>query len=332
MNWLITGGCGFIGTALAARLLREGQPVRVVDNLSVGSREDLAGVGPFVERPAAGLTAEWAPLELLVADIRDAETAIAAARGAQVIVHLAANTGVIPSIEDPVSDCHNNVLGTLNYLEAARRNGVGRFVFASSGAPLGEQEPPLHEEKVPRPISPYGASKLAGEGYCSAYFGSYGVTSSVLRFGNIYGPGSARKQSVVAKFLRRALAGEVLEVFGDGNQTRDFIYIDDIVDAIHRAASVPGIKAEVFQIASQQEHTVNEIAAIVRELVAVRSGRSVQLIHEPARAGEVLRNYSDIGKAKKVLGFAPRVALREGIERTLNDFLNNKAGIWDFGP
>ena len=142
---------------------------------------------------------------------------LAATEGADVVIHLAANTGVGPSVENPRMDCETNVTGTLNALEAARAAGAGRFVFASSGAPLGVQTPPLHEEMAPHPASPYGASKLAGEGYCSAWFHSFGVETVVLRFGNVYGEGSTRKASVVAKFIKRALAGEVLEIYGDGS-------------------------------------------------------------------------------------------------------------------
>src|SRR5262249_16844775 len=154
----------------------------------------------------------------------------------------------------------NNVVGTLNYLEACRRLGVRRFVFASSGAPIGDCEPPLHEEMPGHPVSPYGASKLAGEAYCSAYRHSFGIETVALRFGNCYGPLSSHKNSVVAKFIRQALAGQPWEIFGDGCQTRDFIYVQDVTDAIIRAATVEGIGGEVFQIATNSETTVLELA------------------------------------------------------------------------
>ena len=137
-----------------------------------------------------------------------------------------------PSVENPRLDMECNVIGTLNMLEGARMHKVKRFIFASSGAPIGECEPPIHEEMAPHPVSPYGASKLAGEGYCSAYFRTFDVETIALRFGNVYGPGSGHKNSVVAKFIRQAMQGETLEIYGDGKQTRDFIYIDDLIQAI----------------------------------------------------------------------------------------------------
>ncbi|MGB8274936.1 MAG: NAD-dependent epimerase/dehydratase family protein [Alphaproteobacteria bacterium] len=324
-NWLVTGGCGFIGARLTARLVERGANVRVVDNLSVGSPSALPRGVPVTRRPWPMLDAAWPRLELVEADIRDADAMIAAAAGAQAIVHLAASTGVLPSIAAPRPDCENNVLGTLNCLEGARANGVSRFVFASSGAPLGEQEPPLHERKVPKPISPYGASKLAGEGYCSAYWGSFGIETVVLRFGNVYGPGSAHKQSVVAKFLRRAIAGEPLEVFGEGTQTRDFIYIDDIVDAIERAATTAGIGGEVYQIATQRERTVNEIADMIAAAVRERLGREVAVRHVAPQKGEVQRNFSDTSKAQSELGFCARHEIRSGIAQTLDYLLEEGA-------
>ena len=194
MNCLVTGGCGFIGVNLIYQLLcTASNRVRVIDNLSVGKREDMERVGEFIELMESEIEDFPAhKLELVVGDIRDEDLAVKACRGMDAVVHLAANTGVIPSIEDPRGDCTTNVLGTLNCLEAARKNGVKRFVFASSGAPLGEQEPPIHEGMVPRPISPYGASKLCGKAYCSAFHGSFGVETVALRFGNVYGPYSQR--------------------------------------------------------------------------------------------------------------------------------------------
>ena len=176
------------------------------------------------------------------------------------MIHLAANTGVLPSIQDPTADCSTNVLGTLNFLEASRKSAVKRFDFASSGAPLGEQTAPIHEEMVARPISRYGASKLAGEAYCSAYCGSFGLETVALRFGNVYGPRSNDKGSVVAKFVKHIIAGKPLTIYGDGNQSRDFVYVEDLVQAVLLALERPGIGGEIFQIATYKEHTVLEVA------------------------------------------------------------------------
>ena len=277
-NWFVTGGCGFIGSALVARLIDEGCRVRVFDNLSAGRADALPG-GPWARLETGAVAEAWAGRELVVADLRESDRLRIAASGAHVIVHLAANSGVRQSVEAPRFDCEVNVIGTLNCLEAARANGTRRFVLASSGAPLGKSEPPLHEEKAPRPLSPYGASKLAGEGYCSAYHGSFGLDAVALRFGNVYGPGSGHKESVVAKFIRRALAGKELVIYGDGNQTRDFIYINDIVEALVLAATAPGIGGELFQIASSGERTINEVASAIANLVESRSGRAVDIRH-----------------------------------------------------
>ncbi len=322
-NWLITGGCGFIGSALATRLIEDGRRLRILDNLSVGSAAALPGES--WERLEAGSAVDsWTGRQLVVADLGDASALRAAARGADVVVHLAANTGVHQSVEAPGADCEVNVIGTLNCLEAARATGVGRFVFASSGAPLGNCEPPLHEDKAPRPLSPYGASKLAGEGYCSAYYGSFGLETAALRFGNVYGPGSDHKQSVVAKFIRRALEGEPLEIYGDGTQTRDFIYIDDIVEALCRAAATPGIGGDLFQIASSRERTVNEVANAIARLVEPYIGRSIVIRHTEPLPFEVKRNYSDTSKARRVLGFEARTPFETGLARTLDYFVASR--------
>ena len=330
MNWLITGGCGFIGRALIARLLSSDEHrIRVLDNLSVGTRDDLRGVAGFDEPAPNNVTREWgeAPLSLVVDDIRDKASTRQAIAGSDVVVHLAANTGVAPSVEDPHADCETNVLGTLNMLEASRAAGISRFVFASSGAPLGVQIPPLHEEMAPHPASPYGASKLAGEGYCSAYFHSFGLETVALRFGNVYGEGSGHKSSVVAKFIREALAGQPLEIYGDGSQTRDFIYISDLIEAIHRAATIPGIGGETFQIATAAETTVQELTdALIKAMTAEGMPRP-EIGHGPSRQGDVARNYSDTAKARAYLGWQAQVGLEEGLRRTVRHFVDAQSAM-----
>jgi UDP-glucose 4-epimerase len=326
LNILITGGCGFIGVNLIKCLMDEdeGNRIRIIDNLTVGKREDLSRVSDFLEIKKNEM-GEFPVnrLELLVGDIQDSGLALCACKGIDALVHLAANTGVMPSIEDPKSDCEANVIGAFNYLEACRENGVKQFVFASSGAPLGEQSPPIHEEMVARPISPYGASKLCGEAYCSAYFGSYGLETVALRFGNVYGPRSTHKGSVVAKFIKHILAGEPLTIYGDGVQTRDFIYVDDLVNAIALSLGDSNVGGEVFQIATHKEHTVGEVAEILNRLAEKHLSRKSEIVYEKVRKGEVRRNYSDISKAKEMLGFEPRVDLKEGLERTFMWFLKN---------
>lgn len=328
MRWLITGGCGFIGTSLVKYLLAEGgHTLRIVDRLAAGDgRENLRSVCSFLEKSAPELdfsfpsTGEFPPVELIVGDILDEQLALSAARGMDVIVHLAANTGVGPSVENPRLDCITNVIGTLNYLEAARHNRIKRFIFASSGAPIGECDPPIHEEKAPHPVSPYGASKLAGEGYCSAYFHTFGVETVTLRFGNVYGPGSGHKNSVIAKFIRQAIRGETLEIYGDGNQTRDFIYIDDLIRAIWLAATVDEIGGEIFQIATSAETTVSEVVDKLLPILAEAGMRDIKVRHTLPRLGDVRRNFSDTSKAKRMLGWEAEMELGEGIRRTVEWF------------
>lgn len=326
MDWLITGGCGFIGRNLIKNLLAEGgHQIRIVDNLTVGNRYDLSKVCEFREsaRPCGKLENT---VELIEGDILDEELAIEATSDIDIIVHLAANTGVAPSVENPRLDCVINVIGTLNYLEAARHNKVGRFIFASSGAPAGECEPPIHEELPPHPVSPYGASKLAGEGYCSAYFRTFGVDTVCLRFSNVYGPLSTKKNSVVAKFIKRAMENKALEINGNGSQTRDFIYIDDLVQAVRLAASVDKIGGETFQIATAQETTVGEMTDVLIDVFKeVRPQKKIEVVYREPQLGDVSRNFSDTTKAKNVLGWQGEMELRQGISKTIDWFYGNMA-------
>ncbi len=324
MKWLITGGCGFIGKNLIANLRNRDSEcsIRIVDNLSVGSRDDLGSVCEFSESKPAKADWKAGQVELILGDIMDDQLALAIVKDADVVVHLAANTGVGPSVENPRFDCTTNVIGTFNYLEACRQNDVKRFVFASSGAPVGECTPPIHEELAPHPVSPYGASKLAGEGYCSAYARTFKIETVALRFGNIYGVGSTHKSSVVAKFIRQAMAGETLEIYGDGTQTRDYIFLADLLDAIYLAATVPGIGGEIFQIATNKETTLNELVEIMVPLFAKYGINNSEIIKTDARLGDVMRNFSDTSKAKEQLGWTTKTSLESGIEQTIQFFVN----------
>ncbi len=321
--WLITGGCGFIGSNLGAYLLKNhgGIRIRVLDNLKPGSVSAMVSTVRF----NCGIGDPLNNISISVGDIRDYRACMESVEGVDTVVHLAANTGVAQSVEDPRADMEANVTGTLNMLEASRHAGVKKFIFASSGAPVGEVEPPIHEGKAPMPVSPYGASKLAGEAYCRAYWRSYGLPTISLRFGNVYGPGCRHKDSVVARFIRRALEGKPLEIYGDGSQTRDFIYIDDVLRAITLAGR-SGLGGEVFQIATHRETEINEMALRIKALVEEKTGRKVGIFFGSPRRGDVKRNFSDISKARRMLGFEPLCGTDAGLERTLEYYLSEGAG------
>ena len=322
-NILITGGCGFLGTKLVERVFSDNCNIRIVDNLSTSTKDDLSSVSLFRELQSNEVDNPPKGVELVVGDILDVQLAIDVTTDCNVIVHFAANTGVGPSVADPRSDCVTNVIGALNYLEAARINKVSRFIFASSGAPAGEAEPPIHEEVPLHPVSPYGASKLAGEGYCSAYYCTFGINSVVLRFGNVYGPGSRHKSSVVAKFIRQALGKEILEIYGDGSQTRDFIYIDDLIDAVQLAISTPDIGGEAFQIASNMETSVGEMTIQLVKIMESEGICNINIVNGEKRLGDVMRNYSDTTKARIKLGWEPKITLNEGLLKTVRYFLKD---------
>ena len=304
---LVTGGAGFIGANLVRLLLRRRYQVTVLDNLAAGVCEHLEGL----------------PIEFLRGDILDDSLVQRAVARKDGIVHLAAQTGVAGSLGDPKKDAEVNVFGTLGLLEACRveaerarrtahtRRRSPRFVFASSNAPLGRQLPPATEDKAPLPISPYGASKLAGEAYCLAYHGSWGLGTVVLRFGNVYGPFSGHKGSVVAKFLHDIAAGNSLVIDGDGQQTRDFIYVEDLCRAILHALESDAC-GEVFQVATGTETSIAELAQLIRETCK----EEIAVTHGPARPADIRQNYSAIGKIRRTLGWEPHVDLREGLQLT----------------
>jgi UDP-glucose 4-epimerase len=303
---LITGGAGFIGSALVRLLAERGDEIRVYDNLATGSEALLEGTGA----------------ELIVGDVRDRESLERAAEGCQVVFHLAAGTGVLPSIENPFADFDLNARGTLSALWAARHVGADRFVFSSSNAPLGAGAYPASEEKPIAPLSPYGAGKAAGEAYCSAFHGAYGLDAVAVRFSNAYGPRSAHKSNVIPLFIGRLLRGEELIVYGDGAQTRDFVFVTDLAEGLLRAADAGGVGGEIFQLASGVETSVNELVSRLAKV----SGREPVVRREPARAGEILRNYSLVDKARERLGYAPSIPLAEGLERTYEWFRDLAVG------
>ena len=302
---LVTGGAGFIGSTLTRLLLERGDEVRIYDDLSSGSREHLEGLD----------------VEVIEGDVRDVELLTGAARGNDILFHLAAGAGVVDSIENPLGNFDVNARGTLVALWAAKQADVPRLVFSSSNAPLGDNANPASEDKPMAPLSPYGAGKATGEAYCSAFHGAYGMDAVAVRFSNAYGQRSARKTNVIPLFIRKAMAGEPLTIYGDGTQTRDFVFVTDLANGLIRAATTPGAGGEVFQLASGVETSLNELIGMIREV----SGRDLEVRHEPTRAGEIQRNYSLIGKAEERLGYRPEVVLADGVHRTWQWFASEGA-------
>lgn len=303
---LITGGCGFIGANLVTMLLERDYRVRVLDNLSVGRKENIPC---HVAHPVCGV-------DLVIGDVRDENLVSESVDGIDVVVHLAAHTNVVESVKHPQLDFDINVKGTFNLLEKSVETGrVNKFIFASSNAAVGEQNPPITENAIPAPLSPYGASKLSCEAFCSAFSGSYELQTISLRFANAYGPLSNHKESVVAKFFRKALKNEPITIFGDGNQTRDFIYVDDICHAILLAIENDSATG-VFQIGTGLE---TKIIALAKQIIETTNSNS-DIVFAPPRKGEIRRNYSCIDKAKDILGFEPKIDLDTGLAKTRDWF------------
>jgi UDP-glucose 4-epimerase len=297
MRVLITGGCGFVGANLIAQLNRAGgYAIRVFDNESLGKRQHIAGL----------------EAEFVHGDIRDRPALDKALAGMDAVIHLAADTRVMDSIAAPAFNFDVNVVGSFRLLEAMRAAGITRLVNASTGgAILGETLPPVHEEMVPRPLSPYGAAKLAVEGYCSAFGASYGMKPVSLRFSNVYGPRSFHKGSVVAAFMKRILAGKPVIVYGDGEQTRDYVFVADLCQGI--VAGLTSAAPGVYQLGSGGPLSINGLIAAIAEVVAPHR---MEVRFEPSRAGEVMQTWCDIAKARGELGYAPATTLGDGLAQT----------------
>lgn len=295
---LVTGGAGFVGATLVRRLVASGYRVRVLDNLSTGDAAHLAGVDA----------------ELVKGDIRDAAALDDALGGMDAVIHLAAAGSVIGSVQDPGMNFEVNVLGTFRVLDAARRAGVERMVQASTGGALiGDATPPVNEASLPKPISPYGASKLAGEGYAHAFAKTYGLRTVAIRFGNVYGPWCARKRGVINVFFSSLHAGVPLIIYGDGTASRDYVHVDDISNALQLGLEkdVPG--GTVLHAASGVETALSDLADLCRQAAGV-PGHPIE--YRPVRVGEVGRNFASYALATEMLGYQPTVAREVGIPRT----------------
>ena len=307
MRILVTGGGGFIGSHLMARLIERGDDVRLLDNFATGRRSNMAAMpGEF---------------ELIEGDIQSYERVHKAVRDCEVVFHQAALPSVPRSIQDPLTSNATNVIGTLNVLLAARDEGVRRVVYASSSSVYGANPAlPKREDMATAPISPYATAKQAAESYCRSFGIAYGLETVSLRYFNVYGARqdpTSQYAAVIPNFINALLAERPPVVFGDGEQSRDFTHVENVVEANLLAMSAAGVAGQVFNVACGQRVTLNELLAELRDLL----DSDIQPIYEPGRAGDVAHSLADLSRAREALGYVPTVSLRDGLQRTIAYYL-----------
>src|SRR4051812_16329673 len=302
---LVTGGGGFIGSHLAERLLALGCEVRILDSFATGRRENLADLGDA---------------ELVEGDVQSYERVHTAMRGCEYVLHQAALPSVPRSVQDPLMTNVVNVTGTLNVLLAARDSGVRRVVFASSSSVYGPGlELPKREDLTPRPVSPYAVSKLAGESYCRAFSSVYGLETLALRYFNVFGPRqdpNSQYSAVIPRFIDRARQGLPVTVFGDGTQSRDFSYVDNVVEGNLRAMGAERADGQVINVACGERITLLDVVEELQEIL----GHEIGVRHEERRLGDVPHSVADVSRAAAEIGYVPQVSFRDGLRR-LVDFV-----------
>jgi UDP-glucose 4-epimerase len=299
---LVTGGAGFIGSNLVRALLERGDEVRVLDNFSTGNRANLEGLD----------------VEIVEGELRSYERVHNAVRTTEVVYHLGALGSVPRSVQDPLTSSAVNVEGTLNVLLAARDESVRRVVFSSSTSVYGStRQLPTSEDAPPDPISPYGVAKLAAERYCVSFSRVYeSFESVVLRYFNVFGPRQSpfsQYAAVVPRFVTAIDAGETIEIHGDGEQSRDFTYVGNVVDATILAGEAEGANGEIFNVAAGAPASVNRIADTIGEIL----GKPVERKHLPSRAGDIRDSWADLAKAEALLGYRPEIDLETGLRRSV---------------
>jgi UDP-N-acetylglucosamine/UDP-N-acetyl-alpha-D-glucosaminouronate 4-epimerase len=302
-KYLVTGGAGFIGSHLVRRLLAEGMTVRVVDNLSTGH--------------VARLSELLGAIEFIEGDLADDEVSQKAVKGIEYVLHQAALPSVQRSVQDPVGTNRANVTATLRLLESSRQAGVRRFVYAASSSAYGDTAVlPKKEEMTATPLSPYAVQKLVGEQYCKLYYDLYGLETVSLRYFNVFGPHQdpcSDYSAVIPKFTTRLLAGETITVYGDGEQSRDFTYIDNVVEANILALDAPNAAGNMCNIGCGERISLKQLVALLEKQLAI----SAQVTHAPPKAGDVRHSLADISRAKQILGYEPRIMVEEGLCRTI---------------
>jgi UDP-glucose 4-epimerase len=301
---LVSGGAGFIGSHLVEALAATGRPVRVLDNFDTGARSNLVGIHP-------------AP-EVVAGDVADPAAVARAVAGADVVFHMAALASVQRSVDDPAATHGACATGTLHILDAARRAGVRRVVYAASASAYGLPQGDVQTEDEPiRPLSPYAAAKLAGELYAQAFTATYGLETVCLRFFNIFGPrqrADSPYSGVIALFVQALLEGRQPRVHGDGLQSRDFTYVADVVQALRLAADTPGVAGRVYNVGTGRGTSLLELIATLNLLL----GTDCRPEHGPPRPGDIRHSRADIGRARRDLGYAPAVSFEDGLARTLD--------------
>ncbi|MBN2372633.1 SDR family oxidoreductase [bacterium] len=310
-HYLVTGGAGFIGSNIVDALLDKGEKVRVVDNISTGKRQNLL---PFMER-----------IEFIEADILDMDIMKDACKGVDFVIHQAALPSVPRSVADPISSNRANVDGTLNILWAARETGVKRVVYASSSSVYGNQPTVQKHEAMPaNPMSPYAISKYAGELYSQVFCQIYGISTVCLRYFNVFGPRQdprSQYAAVIPKFITALISGNRPVIYGDGEQSRDFTFVDNVVQANILAANAKGLSGKVFNIACGKRTTLNQLVNKMKEIL----NTGINPVYADPRPGDVLHSLADISMAKKILGYRPDYSMEEGLKKTIDWFaLQNK--------
>src|SRR5438105_6328074 len=304
---LVTGGAGFIGSHLVRALLERGDTVRVIDNFSTGNRRNLQGLEDDVE--------------VVEGELRSYERVHNAMRDIELVFHQGALPSVPRSVQDPLTTSAVNVEGTLNVLLAARDHGARRVVFASSSSVYGRQDSlPLVETARPDPISPYGVAKLAAERYCVSFSRVYPLETVALRYFNVFGPGQnphSQYAAVVPRFISAIAVGEPVPVYGDGEQSRDFTYVGNVVAANLLAAEADGVNGEILNVASGRSETVNDLAEVLGRILE----RPVEKEFLPERTGDVRHSWADVGAARRLLGYEPEVGFEEGLRLTADAFV-----------
>ena len=308
-RFLVTGGAGFIGSHIARRLACNGAFVRVVDNRSTGKIERLADLKDKVE--------------VIEGDLADVSISDRVVKDVEYVFHQAALPSVQRSVINPVETNRSNVTATLNLLESCRKASVRRFVYAASSSVYGDTEVlPKHEGMPANPLSPYALQKFIGECYCKLYFDLYGLQTVSLRYFNVFGPAqdpSSEYSAVIPKFVSRLLAGHQLIVFGDGEQSRDFTYIDNVVEANLAALSAPNAPGKVINVGYGKQTTLNQIIKFLEEILDVQA--SVE--YRPARSGDVRHSLADINVARDILAYQPKIGLEEGLRKTVEAIKSN---------